>query len=445
MRTQGLVGLLGLVGLVGLLGPACYSEQFEGFYEATSTGEAGAGGASGASGQGGAGAAGDGGTGGTSGAGAGGGSGAAGSVCVSGEAPGSGANGALSPSKKIEAQVCNVSQDPNPCYACDDTNCCEVFDACQANDHCKQLRSCIDGCSGSIGKCTQECFEQLPLGAELFATRLACVTQKCTQECLGVPPNVCQKCTYEKCATEYLDCAGDASCFVLSQCVGECNGSVKCINTCHETHGGLKTSAKFQTYLGCILENCTTPCSSSSIDDAGPDAEIAPVLLQTCGEACSTEYCAACERGLCCDTYDACRENDSCTELLACVEKCPRETIRSCELACLEANPQGADLYAFHAACREILCVDEPCSWAPVSLCETCLWTKCSRRTAICDSDPLCHQRRRCEQECAGDAGCLGACATKYVGEQANAKYEDLKGCAAALCPKSCAGEPLTP
>lgn len=435
--------VLGGLGLV-----ACYGNQFDGFYEAsggTSQGEAGASGEGGSGGVGGAGAGGAAEAGTAGSAGIGGDSGSAGTVCVSDGQGTAGTAGALSPSKKIAAQVCQPSSDPNPCYACDDNNCCEVFQACQSNDHCKQIRPCIDDCSGSLSECTQQCFDKWPLGSELFAIRLACVTQKCTEECLGSPPNVCQLCTYEKCSDENLDCAGDASCQVLSQCVGDCNGSTKCINGCHETYGGLKTSTKFERYLGCVIENCSTPCSSQKPADAGPDAEIAPALLQTCGEACSSEYCSACERGLCCDTYAACRESDACAELLACVDQCPRVSIRACEQACVEAHPQGAGLYSPHAACRELFCVDEPCNSAPVNLCETCLWTKCSRRTALCDSDPLCHQRRRCEQACAGETSCLSTCATKYGGEQADKKYDNLKTCAAELCPKSCAEGPLVP
>ncbi len=414
-----------------LTAPACYLDDFSGYHE-----EARA--AGGQSGGGGGSVAGQGGTG------PGGSAGAAGSnqFCSSGAivpTEGAGGSGVLSPSATIRNQTCpSSSDDPDPCIAALKTQCCEVRDHClTGNNDCAQLLPCIEECSASksLGTCFDTCFDTYPLGANAYALFISCAAVLDGKEC-ETTASACNDCIVDSCQDEYLDCHGDAACLLLTTCLGECHNKQACENDCYEKHGGLKTNIKLDLFLRCSGEKCAGPCSQQNTAP-GPDGQSAGVLLQACPEACAGTYCDACEQGACCHTREACQGQDACMAIVQCVAACPRSNQRACEQQCVTDHPQGAEVYAPHAACRELYCVDSDCPWRPVTTCETCLWLQCPGRTALCDGDALCHQRRRCELACEGEQACLTEC-KKIGGPAVDTLMANLETCATQLCASTC-------
>jgi len=157
-------------------------------------------------------------------------------------------------------QQCEDSNDPNPCYRCEDIHCCETFAAYKANPEAVSIRECILACDVGDDDCSFQCLLDHPLGIVDWGQRLTCVLVFCAEPeaCGAGPLDPCVECVTENCADEEMACASNASCFLLESCIGNSACVGECIHECVETYP--QGQEAFEISATCSIDACANVC-----------------------------------------------------------------------------------------------------------------------------------------------------------------------------------------
>ncbi|WP_437689892.1 hypothetical protein [Sorangium sp. So ce176] len=170
--------------------------------------------------------------------------------------------------------------------------------------------------------------------------------------------------------------------------------------------------------------------TTSGSGAAGGEATYACASL---GDPCTTCLSLRCQ-----ESYCACQQSPECAALANCYLLCAAGD-RGCEQTCLTAHEAGISDSFLEGGCASELCRVQCPSRGPVSLCETCLFSRCAADMNACIADPSCRALRACADACkAGDAVCEERCAAQYEdGGQAAGR---VAACEDDVCRAACEG-----
>ena len=161
----------------------------------------------------------------------------------------------------VPIENCPESDDPNPCYVCEDEACCIEWDAC-LNGPCSDYFACVDECYDTMGvwaPCMEQCGAENPEGQAQDAQLHACTGYWCAG--CGVS-NPCDKCLDETCRVEWYRMLtaplGLQLYFCVVDCVNADGGVVECADTCYE--GYPEQREDFDDYFQCIGTSCNDEC-----------------------------------------------------------------------------------------------------------------------------------------------------------------------------------------
>jgi len=187
---------------------------------------------------------------------------------------------------------CDGTGDCQTCADCAFTDlCANEVGACVAAPECLSYNDCMSGCQDQA--CVDACAQAYPLGAQLYDALSQCILcDACVDDCAGSG----YSCTPACGAGEFA--CGDGSCIPLAQ---RCDGAAQC--------------------------------------PAGDDE-------QGCGQCDGSGDCQTCAdcsfQGQCVNEYDTCVASQACLDFDACVVVCQDQ---ACVGACVQSNPEGAQLY----------------------------------------------------------------------------------------------------
>ncbi|MEZ4228971.1 MAG: hypothetical protein R3B89_07400 [Polyangiaceae bacterium] len=159
-------------------------------------------------------------------------------------------------------QSCSTSTDTNPCWKCQDENCCESDQACRDDPGCLAYFNCIQSCAlDSLRACELECDEQV--GAEHFLKfnmKLSCVRLYCgdPSQCGSEPLTSCELCLDDRCARETVECDSDPQCARIGGCIANCTDQA-CYDACYQRYAA--GVPLFNASTECLLAECFEPCS----------------------------------------------------------------------------------------------------------------------------------------------------------------------------------------
>jgi hypothetical protein len=131
------------------------------------------------------------------------------------------------------------------CNECLATNCCSQAEACGNDPDCAGLTACVLTCKSDDTACQSACGTQYPNGATLAQPVADCLASSCaTASCrpcggleitLGLSAT-CGACLEVSCCKVAAECANDAACVALVQCVMACSGDTTCQTQCQSSH-----------------------------------------------------------------------------------------------------------------------------------------------------------------------------------------------------------------
>jgi hypothetical protein len=159
-------------------------------------------------------------------------------------------------------QMCAASADPNPCFKCEDENCCDTYKACAEDPECQAFKDCLKVCF-ETGKdtCTFDCYMDHPEGVTHFAPRLTCLLTFCAEKtaCNNEEIDPCIKCSNVSCAEEFADYNGDPMGYLFGECISLCPTADK---ACHDACADSYPSAAIlvEPYSACMSKNCGAEC-----------------------------------------------------------------------------------------------------------------------------------------------------------------------------------------
>lgn len=165
----------------------------------------------------------------------------------------------------LPPQGCEVSTDPNPCYACEDDNCCETYAAYAADPEAVAIHQCLVACDPDLdyeayAACSFACFDAHPGGLELYARRAGCVYTLCDDECSDEPVSPCVACYHQACAPYIVACHDSVSCFLLEQCLIPCDpDDAACWDACYQAYGD--GDELLSDTINCGLVHCAAECA----------------------------------------------------------------------------------------------------------------------------------------------------------------------------------------
>jgi hypothetical protein len=154
-------------------------------------------------------------------------------------------------------QDCPPSVETNPCYKCEDENCCDTYAACHNDPECTQIAPCAQAC-GDDDACWNQCFVDHAAGMASWGPRFVCFITKCPVECSGAPLDPCYACVLEECEQSELACDSNIDCWLLSFCITPCGGGAACVEACKAQYpGGVEL---FEPYAICAVDRCKEVC-----------------------------------------------------------------------------------------------------------------------------------------------------------------------------------------
>jgi hypothetical protein len=155
-------------------------------------------------------------------------------------------------------QQCSDSPETNPCWICEDENCCDTYAACQADPDCQAIAPCTQACGEDDDACFNQCFIDHAAGMDAWGPRFMCFTVECDEECAGETIDPCFGCTLRECERTEIACDSDVSCWLLAFCIGDCGSDGACVQACNEQYpDGV---ALFEQHAVCAVDRCADVC-----------------------------------------------------------------------------------------------------------------------------------------------------------------------------------------
>lgn len=162
-------------------------------------------------------------------------------------------------------QQCGGSTETNPCFICEDMNCCETYEACKAEPDCAAFKQCLVECpvtgDSLDSMCVYQCGQQHPAGVAQAAPLWSCMYYHCAFEqdmCAESSRDACEHCIYEGSCGDlraYLTSTVDG--FLLDLCILTCPlDDAACDSQCLDTYPSANDA--WFNYAQCILAAC--PC-----------------------------------------------------------------------------------------------------------------------------------------------------------------------------------------
>lgn len=161
---------------------------------------------------------------------------------------------------------------------------------------------------------------------------------------LQTQDDACNNCINTTCLAICNDCANDQACLDLLSCMQNCSDAT-CDNACIGQYPtGEAPLMAFIGENGCMTTSCANDCGSDS-----------------CGMTSSDTVCDDCMNQRCFTECAACANNQSCLDLLTCIQGCTTgDTV--CEDNCTNQYPSGLDdLLNFigSGGCLDVNCTTE--------------------------------------------------------------------------------------
>lgn len=157
-------------------------------------------------------------------------------------------------------QSCPGSDDPNPCYECEDEHCCETYAAYEVVPEAVAYKECLLDClNGGNQGCELQCFEQHPDGLTQWAPRHACLMVYCTTEdtCGEIPLSSCEICVNDHCAESFVALLADPAGYLLWACTADC-ADAACWDTCEATYPS--AAPRLESFSACAINQCNAEC-----------------------------------------------------------------------------------------------------------------------------------------------------------------------------------------
>lgn len=159
-------------------------------------------------------------------------------------------------------QTCTEpSVETNPCFICQDENCCQTIATCDANPECVAFKQCLRD-NAEANDPYNLCGAQHPDGVQDAAAGITCATYHCAIDTNGCDPDErdpCLDCLFCDCAKEWAELERTAEGFLLVGCVGACPvGDTACDQACFDAHPSAQ-----QGYLAlgeCLFAACDEDC-----------------------------------------------------------------------------------------------------------------------------------------------------------------------------------------
>lgn len=142
----------------------------------------------------------------------------------------------------------------------------------------------------------------------------------------------CTSCIATECPATWCDCQGNAECFELFKCTGQCMDAPGCFDQCMAQHpDGI---AALLAVSGCAGTTCDGSCPWG-------DEEHTP--------------CAGCVFKDCATETNACFSDGSCLALWKCFDGCGPQAL-SCHKQCYDAHPDGIAKLEALLSCANATC-----------------------------------------------------------------------------------------
>jgi hypothetical protein len=142
----------------------------------------------------------------------------------------------------------------------------------------------------------------------------------------------CTGCIATECAATWCDCQGNAECFALFACAGDCMDAPGCFEGCMTKHP--EGIAALLSVSGCAGTTCDAVCPWGS-DDHTP--------------------CAGCVFKDCATETNACFGKPDCFALWQCFDGCGPNSL-SCHKQCYEKHPSGVTELEALLTCADSSC-----------------------------------------------------------------------------------------
>lgn len=159
-------------------------------------------------------------------------------------------------------QTCTEpSIETNPCFVCQDENCCETIAACDANPDCVAYKQCTRD-NADADDPYNLCAELHPGGVQDAAAGITCAIYHCavdTPSCDAAERDPCLECLYCDCALEWSALERTADGFLLSWCIAACPvGDTACDQACLDAHPD--SQERYLALAECVFAACGDAC-----------------------------------------------------------------------------------------------------------------------------------------------------------------------------------------
>jgi hypothetical protein len=174
----------------------------------------------------------------------------------------------------VTHQNCSqVTLPSNPCYALEESKCCQTLDACAASTACQGLVQCFGACPSSdilpdagsdagFPSCNEACIAQYPGGLATFVPFDICFNFECfpMPACGGTPDN-CIACLAANCTQATIDMEVAPGGFGVYNCIIDCGADSACQSACKTQYPAAVKA--LEAYLACQENVCGIACPGS--------------------------------------------------------------------------------------------------------------------------------------------------------------------------------------
>lgn len=268
----------------------------------------------------------------------------------------------------------------------------------------------------------------------------------------GAPPDdaleaffrgACGEAIAQVCTTPFSTCQADPTCAQGLPCLRQCvasDGSFasECVQDCGDPADAATPLAWLTECLSRVKLERSGEASAASGDcwlATSDQADLPPLLQQSCPSSTNANLCHRCEEASCCENDNECSANAACSGFNRCIQDCvKKKSLHECNVDCDAAHPGGLAKYAPLLTCMTFRCSNDTCGDGPWDSCERCLYgTECAASAVACRGEPRCYLLSSCYAACdTFDRNCKRDCFDTYP--EAKEQFEDSTACGLYHC-----------
>jgi hypothetical protein len=166
-----------------------------------------------------------------------------------------------------------VTSTTQPCYALEQSECCNTLMACLNSPGCVAITQCFSTCppddilpdagaDGGFPSCKEACIARNPGARAIYVPFDICFNLDCsTQAACGGAPDPCLACLAARCTQAAIDQETAPGGYGLYDCITNCGADEKCESACEAQYPDAVRAVL--GFLGCQENYCANVCLGS--------------------------------------------------------------------------------------------------------------------------------------------------------------------------------------